>query len=118
MATLQSKTTKNAPVAVIYPAEKPSGGTVVRCRVGKKSVLPAFGADSLDHLLQLQLAGRIMMLLVSDVLQSRFMERIRNAYNWLGQMEIDEDAKLSRAETARVVDWLKAQRQGLGYYDP
>jgi hypothetical protein len=110
MATLQTQTSKGVPLTVIYPAERPVGrSAIVRLRVGKKTVLPAYTDDNLRHLVQFQKGQTVVMFMLSDVLQCSYWERIRNAYTVLGQLDVDEDAKLSLEETGRVVQWLKAQ---------
>ena len=115
MATLQTQTTKGSPLTVIYPAEKPTGYSVaVRFRLGKKTVLPAYNDDNLRHLVQFQKGQSIVMFMLSDVLQASYWQRIRNAYNVFGQLDIDDDAKLSLAETDRVIQWLKEASLSLG----
>jgi hypothetical protein len=55
MATLQTQSTSGAPITIINPAEKPSGySAIVRFRVGKKTVLPAYTDANLPHLVQFQ----------------------------------------------------------------
>jgi hypothetical protein len=110
MATLRTKSTKGAPVTVIYPAEKPSGhSAVVRFRVGKKTVLPAYTDANLPHLVQFQAGQRIIMFMLSDVLQPSYWQRIRNAYNVVGQLDVDSDVKMGKDETERVSQWLREQ---------
>lgn len=83
MATLQTQSTKGAPVTVIYPAEKPSRHSV-RFRIGKKTTFPAYNDTNLPYLVQFRIGQRIVMLMLSDVLQTSYWQRIRNAYNVLG----------------------------------
>ncbi len=110
MATLQTQSTKGAAVTVIYPAEKPSGYSTVVCfRVGKKTVLPAYTDANLPHLVQFQFGQRTIMFMLSDVLQTSYWQRIRNAYNILGQLDVDEDVKMGAEDTGRVTQWLKDQ---------
>jgi hypothetical protein len=115
MATLQTQSTKGAPVTVIYPAEKPSGySTTVRFRVGKKTVLPAYTDANLPHLVQFQTGQRTVMFMLSDVLQKSFWQRIRNAYTILGQLDVDADVKMGSQETEQVTQWLKEQSVARG----
>jgi|ERR1035437_2438286 hypothetical protein len=115
MATLQTQSTKGAPVTVIYPAEKPSGySTIVRFRVGKKTVLPAYTDANLPHLVQFQIGQRTIMFMLSDVLQTSYWQRIRNAYNFLGQLDVDADVKMDSEETERITQWLKERSAARG----
>jgi len=110
MATLQTQSTKGAPVTVIYPAERPSGhSAIVRFRVGKKTVLPAYTDANLPHLVQFQKGQRIIMFMLRDVLQPSYWQRIRNAYNVVGQLDVDSDIKMGKGETERVSQWLREQ---------
>ena len=110
MATLQTTSTKGAPVTVIYPAVRPSGHSASVClRVGKKTVLPAYTEANLAYLVQFQRGQRIVMFMLSDVLQTSYWQKIRNAYNVLGQLDIDADAKMGSEETDRVTQWLREQ---------
>ena len=111
MATLQTQCTKGAPVTVIYPAERPRGhGVGVRFRVGKKTVLPAYSDANLPHLVQFQTGQRIVMFMLGDVLQTSYWQKIRNAYNFLGQLDIDKDVKLGAEACQQVIQWLREQR--------
>jgi len=115
MTTLQTRSTKGALVTVIYPAKKPSGhSAVVRFRVGKKTVLPAYADANLPYLVQFQSGQRIVMFTLGDVLQTSYWQRIRNAYNIFGQLDIDADVKVSTEETERVTQWLREQSTALG----
>jgi hypothetical protein len=115
MATLETQSTKGAPVTVIYPAEKPSGhSAIVRFRVGKKTVLPAYTDANLPHLVQFQAGQRIIMFMLSDVLQTSYWQKIRNAYTVVGQLDIDADMKMGKEETERVSQWLREQSTALG----
>lgn len=119
MPTLQIHTTKGALVTVIYPAKPPSGySAVVRFRIGKKTVLPAYTSANLPHLVQFQNGQRIVMFMLSDLLQTSYWQRIRNAYNILGQLDIDADLKVGTEETERVTEWLKEQSTALGISAP
>jgi hypothetical protein len=110
MPTLRTQSTKGAPVTVIYPAEKPSGySAIVRFRVGKKTVLPAYTNANLPHLVQFQTGQQIVMFMLSDVLQPSYWQRIRNAYNVVGQLDIDSDVKMGKEETEKVTQWLTEQ---------
>ncbi len=110
MATLQTQSTKGAPVTVIYPAVKPSGhSAIVRFRVGKKTVLPAYTDANLPHLVQFQAGQRIIMFMLSYVLQPSYWQRIRNAYNVVGQLDGDSDVTVYKEETERIGQWLREQ---------
>lgn len=114
MATLQIHSTKDFPVTVIYPAIKPTGYSNVVCfRIGKKSVSPAYTDAHLPHLVQFQRGQRIVTFMLSDVLQTSYWQKIRGAYNVLGQLDIDAETKVSPKETERVVQWLKEQSSAL-----
>jgi hypothetical protein len=115
MATLQTQSTKGAPVTVIYPAERPTGhSAVVLFRVGKKTVLPAYADANLPYLVQFQRGQRIFMVILSDVLEPSYWRRIRNAYNLFGQLDLDPDARMGTEETKRVVRWLREQSAARG----
>jgi hypothetical protein len=115
MATLQIHTTKGTPLSVIYPAKKPAGySATVRFRIGKKTMLPAYTDANLPHLVQFQSGQRIIMFMLRDLLQGSYWQKIRNAYNFLGQLDIDKDLKVGIEETVRVTDWLKVQGMELG----
>jgi hypothetical protein len=115
MATLETLTTRSAPIGVTYPAEHPDNPTaIVRCRVGKSTVVSKYTDDMLCHLVQFRHAGSITMFLLSDILQASYLKRIRNAYDVFGQLDIDKGVKLSRGETGRVVQWLAEYSQALG----
>lgn len=110
MATLQTQSISGAPLTVIYPAEKPSGySATVSFRVGKKTVLPAYTAANLPHLVQFQIGQRIIMFMLSDVLQTSYWQKIRNAYTVLGQLDIDADVKVGGEEIERITQWLREQ---------
>ena len=115
MATLQTQSTKGGPITVIYPAERLTGhSAVVLFRVGKKTVLPAYADANLPYLVQFQRGQRIVMFMLSDVLEPSYWRRIRNAYNLLGQLDLDADAKMSAGETERVAQWLREQSAARG----
>ena len=115
MATLQIQTTKGAPVTVIYPAERPIGHSVVaHFRVGKKQMLPAYADASLPHLVQFQRGQRIVIFMLRDVLEASYWRRIRNAYDFLGQLDLSADTKIGSDETDRVRQWLKEQSAAIG----
>jgi hypothetical protein len=110
MATLEIISTKGAPVTVIYPAEKPPGySAVMRFRVGKRTVLPAYTEANLPHLVQFQRGQQIVMFMLSDILQTSYWKKMRNAYNLLGQLDIDADVKIGTEEAERVIQWLGEQ---------
>jgi hypothetical protein len=110
MATLQTQSTNGADLTVIYPAEKPSGySAIVSFRVGKKTVLPAYTDANLPHLVQFQRGQQITMFMLSDVLQTSYWQKIRNAYNVLGQLDIDADVKVGGEEVKRITQWLREQ---------
>jgi hypothetical protein len=112
---MQIKSTKGDLVTVIYPANKPAGhSAIVRFRVGKKTVLPAYTDANLPHLVQFQCGQRIVMFMLSDVLQTSYWQRIRNAYNVFGQLDIDADTKLGGEETEQVTEWLRERSAALG----
>ena len=115
MATLQTQSTSGAPLTVIYPAAKPSGySAIVRFRVGKKTVLPAYTDANLPHLVQFQRGQQIIMFMLKDVLQTSYWQKIRNAYNVFGQLDISADVKLGAGETERVTRWLREQSAARG----
>jgi hypothetical protein len=110
MATLQTQSTSGAPLTVIYPAEKPSGySAIVRFRVGKKTVLPAYADANLPHLVQFQRGQQIIMFMLGDVLQTSYWQKIRNAYTVLGQLDVDADVKVGAEEIQRITQWLMEQ---------
>lgn len=110
MATLQSQSTKGAPVTVVYPPEKPSGhSSIMHFRIGKKTVLPAFTSASLPYLVQFQIGQRSVMFMLSDVFQTSYWQRIRNAYNVLGQLDVATDVKMGAEATKQITQWLKEQ---------
>jgi hypothetical protein len=110
MATLHAQSTTGSPVTVIYPAETPPFGSAALCfRVGKKSVSPAYTDANLPYLVQFQKGQRIVMFTLSDVLESSYWRRIRNAYTLRGQLDIDEDIKIDTQETERITQWLREQ---------
>ena len=115
MATLTTQSTKGTPVTVIYPAENHAGhGNVVRFRLGKKSVLPAYSYANLPHLVQFQTGQRIVTFMLNDIFETSYWRKIRNAYNVLGQLDIDEDAKVGAEECERIIRWLREQSTAWG----
>jgi hypothetical protein len=115
MPTLQTQSTKGAPVTVIYPAESPASQSVlVRFRLGKKSMLPAYSYANLPHLVQFQIGQQIVTFMLNDILETSYWRKIRNAYNVLGQLDIDEDAKVGIEECERVNQWLREQSIACG----
>ena len=115
MATLQTQSTSGAPSTVIYPAEKPSGySAIVRLRVGKKTVLPAYTDANLSHLVQFQRGQQIIMFMLRDVLQTSYWQKIRNAYNLLGQLDVDAEVKVGAEEVKRITQWLGAESAAWG----
>jgi hypothetical protein len=110
MPTLQTQTTTGAPVTVVYPAEKLSGHrTTVQFRIGKKTVLPAYTDANLPYLVQFQIGQRTVMFMLSDILQTSYWQRIRNAYNVFGQLDVDADVKMGTDATEQVAQWLREQ---------
>ena len=115
MATLQILSTKGTPIAVVYPAERTNGlATHVRLRVGKKTMLPAYSAANLPHLVQFRVGGRQLMFMLSDILETAYWKKVRNAYNWRGQLDIDDEAKVGGSDVRRVIQWLKEQTADRG----
>jgi hypothetical protein len=115
MATFETHSTSGAPLTVIYPAEKPSGySAVVRLRVGKKTVLPAYTGANLPHLVQFQRGQQIVMFMLRDVLQTSYWQKIRNAYNVLGQLDVDADVKVGADEIERITQWLRVESAAWG----
>jgi hypothetical protein len=115
MATLQTQSASGAPLTVIYPAEKPAGhSAIVRFRVGKKTSLPAYTDANLPHLVQFKRGQQIIMFMLRDVLQTSYWQKIRNAYNLLGQLDIDADVKVGAEETRRITQWLRQQGAAQG----
>jgi hypothetical protein len=110
MATLLTFSTKGVPLTVIYPAVNHSGQSrVVRFRLGKKLVLPAYTDASLPHMVQFEIGEQIVTFMINDLLETSYWRRIRNAYDLFGQLEIDEDAKVGIEELERVIRWLRDQ---------
>jgi len=115
MATLQTQSTSGTALTVIYPAEKPSGySAIVSFRVGKKTVLPAYTDANLPHLVQFRRGQQIIMFMLRDVLQTSYWQKIRNAYNVLGQLDIDADVKVGADEIKRITQWLKTESAAWG----
>jgi hypothetical protein len=110
MATLQTQSTNGVPVTVIYPAEKPPGySAVVGFRVGKKTMHPAYTDANLPHLVQFQKGQQIVMFMLKDVLETSYWQKIRNAYDFRGQLDIDADVKVGGKEAEEVTQWLREQ---------
>lgn len=78
-------------------------------RIGKKTVLPAFTSASLPYLVQFQIGQRSVMFMLSDVFQTSYWQRIRNAYNVLGQLDVATDVKMGAEATKQITQWLKEQ---------
>ena len=115
MATLQTQSISGTALTVIYPAEKPSGfSAIVSFRVGKKTVLPAYTDANLPHLVQFHRGQQIIMFMLSDVLQTSYWQKIRNAYNVLGQLDIDAEVKVGGGEIKRIIQWLGAESAARG----
>ena len=115
MATLLAETTTGSSITVIYPAERRSNhSAIVRFRVGKKTLLPAYTEANLPHLVQFQQGQRIIMFMLSDVLQTSYWQRVRNAYTLLGHLDVDEDIKVGAQETERITQWLREQSAARG----
>ncbi len=120
MATFHIQSTKGAPVTVIYPAERPPAhSATVGLRIGKKTVLPAYTAANLPHLVQFQRDRNITMFMLDDVLETSFWRKIRNAYTVFGQLDLGAGVKVSASEVSRVIQWLGEQSaaRGIGF-DP
>ena len=83
-------------------------------RIGKKTVLPAFTSASLPYLVQFQIGQRSIMFMLSDVLQTSYWQRVRNAYTLLGHLDVDEDIKVGAQETERITQWLREQSAARG----
>jgi hypothetical protein len=115
MATLQIQTTKGAPVTVIYPAERPTDhGVVAVFRAGKKRMRPAYADSSLPYLVQFLRGQRMVTFLLQDILEDSYWRRIRNAYTFLGQLDLSVDTKIGPEETGRVRRWLKEHSAARG----
>jgi hypothetical protein len=115
MPSLEVQTTRNAPVTITYPAEQAVGCTVmVRFRVGKKNLLPAYSPETLHLLVQFRTRRGIVVLLLSELVEPSYWGRIHKAYDWFDRLEIDTGLKLSRTESRRVVKWLTEQSKALG----
>lgn len=115
MATFQTQSTTGAPLTVIYPAQRPSRlGAPVRFRIGKKTTLPAYTDTNLPHLVQFDTGEQTVMFMLSDVLQTSYWQRIRNAFNWLGQLDVAPEIKVAPGETARIIDWLRDKSAAWG----
>jgi len=115
MATLQTQSTGGAPLIVTYPAERFSRpGAPVRVRIGKKSTLPAYTNANLPHLVQFDTGQQTVIFMLSDVLQTSYWQRVRNAYNWLGQLDVAEEVKVAAGETRRILQWLRDQSAARG----
>ncbi len=83
-------------------------------RIGKKTVLPAFTSASLPYLVQFQIGQRSIMFMLSDVFQTSYWQRIRNAYNVLGQLDVATDVKMGAEATKQITEWLKEQTTAQG----
>jgi hypothetical protein len=115
MATLQTQSTNGAPLTVVYPAEKPIGHSkVVRFRVGKKTVLPAYTNTNLPYLVQFQVGQTVIMFGLGDIFEASYWRRIQNAYNIFGQLDLAADVKVGVDETGRIARWLLEQSAAFG----
>jgi hypothetical protein len=115
MATFQTQSTTGTAITVVYPAEKrPALGSIIQFRIGKKTVQPAYNHANLPHLVEFQIGQRTVMLMLGDILESSYWQRIRNAYTWLGQLEVDHDVRLEADAAAQLALWLKAQLTEVG----
>lgn len=115
MPTLDIQSTNGAQLTVIYPAEKPPAqSAVVRLRMGKKNVLPTFTEQNPPYLVQFKRGQRIFMFMLSDLFETSFWQRIRNAYDICGRLEIDDDIRIGSEETERLKSWLFEQAASLG----
>ena len=83
-------------------------------RIGKKTVLPDFTSASLPYLVQFQIGQRSIMFMLSDVFQTSYWQRIRNAYNVLGQLDVATDVKMGAEATKQITEWLKEQTTAQG----
>jgi len=54
------------------------------------------------------------MFMLVDVLQTSFLQKVRNAYNLFGQLDIDEDIKVDSKEAKRIGEWLKQEAAARG----
>ena len=115
MATLRTQSTEGVPITVIYPAEQAASHlNSIRFRVGKKTALPAYTHASLPHLVQFQHGQQTIMFMLSDILETSFWRRIRNAYNLFGQLHIDTAVKVDAKEVEKIVQWLRQESAGRG----
>jgi hypothetical protein len=118
MATLTAKSTSGTPVTIVYPAEKPQGHSVIaRLRVGKKTISPAYPDGNLPYMVQFRTGQRIVTFMLGDVFETSYLRRILNAYNLRGELTLDEDTKVSPAETKRIIEWLRQESAGWGVPD-
>jgi len=60
-------------------------------------------------LVQFQIGQRSVMFMLSDVFQTSYWQRIRNAYNVLGQLDVATDVKMGAEATKQITQWLKEQ---------
>ena len=77
-------------------------------------MLPAFTSASLPYLVQFQIGQRSIMFMLSDVFQTSYWQRIRNAYNVLGQLDVATDVKMGAEATKQITEWLKEQTTAQG----
>ncbi len=65
-------------------------------------------------MLQFRIGERNVLLMLPDVIETSFWHKIRNAYDLWGRLDIDTDVKIGGEEVARLVSWLKQQRNLVG----
>src|ERR1035437_8933283 len=107
MATLETQSTKGAPVTVIYPAEKPSGhSAIVRFRVGKKTALPAYTDANLPHLVQFQTGQRFVLFCHAEVPQPSYGRKPGIPYPVAAHLELAANIKRGKGKPEGVSQWL------------
>lgn len=115
MPSLSTQTASRIPVTVVYPAEAPLISNLrIRFRVTKKNFLPVCNSATLPLMVEFRTASAVVILLLCDLLDSSYWERIRKVYDSFDRLEIDTSVRLNRRETKRVVLWLREQSQTLG----
>ncbi len=76
--------------------------------------MPAYTDANLPHLVQFHKGQRIVMFMVSDILETSYWQKVRNAYTLLGQLDIDDDIRMGAKETERITRWLREQTKVRG----
>jgi hypothetical protein len=113
MATFQTQSTNGIPITVVYPAEKlPGNGSVLQFRIAKKTIQPAYDRALLPHLVQFDIGQRTIMLMLSDILQPSYWQRIRNVHGLLGNLEVADDIKIKVGASSQLARWLRIQTSG------